>query len=161
MTTEPPPRARDVHDLDRRLHALETIVQVHHTDVQGKLANGYESFERLRAGMGKLEDEVKPKRQNYLSLAGLVLAVGGIVFTAGTYPNREALDREIGKIENRFDRLDAQIDELRDEIGGLQSRLIRFETRLEQVDAARAQLSTLFDSVLEAARANRARKGKR
>lgn len=165
----PPSAARDIRDLDRRVAALDKAVEVHHTEILGKLANGYETFERMRGEDTKLateisrinenlrkkdEAEVRSKRVSigtWIAIASFAIAIGGnlvgIVRAANKYVDRE-------EVQKLIDRSGETERDLRDENASLQGRVIRLETRLEQVDAARAQLATLFESVLSVARVN-------
>jgi hypothetical protein len=153
-----------VRDLDIRVHKLDTQEQVHHTELLGKLSNGYVEFERARSvdtdlsrRIDSLEKENKDSRPKKLSLSviiSLAALVGtllgniiGIVRTASTYVDRAALEKVV-------ERKDDEVRELRDENASMSGRMIRLEEKLTQVDSARASLATLFESVLEASRAS-------
>lgn len=150
-----------VRDIDIRVHKLDTQEQVHHTELLGKLANGYVEFERGRGAdaaldkrLSDIESSFRPKKLSFsvvISLVALGLTlignIVGIVRTASTYVDRAALEKIV-------DKKDDEIRELRDENASMSGRMIRLEEKLSQVDSARVALSTLFESVLEANRAS-------
>lgn len=151
-------------DLDIRVHKLDTQEQVHHTELLGRLANGHVEFERgrqadisLEKRIDVLEKDSKASQPKKLTLPVVISAVAlvasllgtvvSVVRTASNYVDRDALEKVIEK-------KDDEVRELRDENASMSGRMIRLEEKLTQVDSARASLSALFESVLEATRAS-------
>ena len=141
--SDPPPRGeigdvkRQLQEVNKQLHALETRTSVQYEETKGRFTNGYESFEGMRKTatelgdrITKLEAVVQPKKQNWLSIAGFVLSLlivtVSVITTTSRYVDRETLERTA-------DKSDAQSSELRDEVYAMRNQVTRLEAELASI----------------------------
>lgn len=133
--SQPPPRPRSESEAFDRLQALEVRVLVYEERTTERLNHGASAMAEFRGALG----ELRPKRQTLIPWAAVAIAVGGIVFRAGNYPDRMELEavREAST---------APLAEVRSELRSLERELIRVRTELDA-------LAKRTDELLERARA--------
>jgi phage shock protein A len=123
-----PPRARSPEEALDRLQALETRVAVYEERTDNRLSQGAATIGELKGAVVDL----RPKRGNLLG-ASLALAVAGIVFAAGRYPDRTEL-------EHAQDRAIDAVEPLRVQLHALERELVRLRTAMEALEARVSEL---------------------
>lgn len=119
----PPPRPRSPDEAYDRLQALETRLAVYEERTDQRLSAGAATMGELKAAVSDL----KPKRQALIPWAAVAIAIGGIIFRAGNYPDRVELDR-VGE------RSAEEVGKLREEVRSLEREIVRMRTAVESRD---------------------------
>jgi hypothetical protein len=126
--TTPPPRPRTESEVIDRLQALETRVLVYEERINQRLSAGAATIGEMKATLGDLT----PKRQALIPWVAVAIALGGILFRAGNYPNRD----ELGKAN---ERVIEQVEGLRGEVRSLERELVKLRTEVETQSARLAE----------------------
>lgn len=125
-----PPRPRSAEEAFDRLQALETRVLVYEERIDTRLTAGAVTMTELKSALSDL----RPKRQNLLGAASLALAIAGIVFAAGRYPDRTELERT-------QERSADAVLEMSGKVHGLERDLVKFRVEYEaRIEAMRVRI---------------------
>lgn len=123
----PPPRPRSPDEAYDRLQSLETRLAVYEERTDQRLSAGAATLGELKVAVSDL----KPKRQALIPWAAVAIAIGGIIFRAGNYPDRT-------EVERVSERSAEQVTNLREEVRSLEREVVRMRTALEARDEGTA-----------------------
>ena len=129
--SHPPPRARNLEEAVDRIQALETRLLIYENRTNARLNHGAETFMQMERSLG----ELKPKRLALLPWVAVAIAIGGVVFRAGTYPTREELDRLNERVIDQIEAFRAELrNQERELIRSCSSPLESQEERLNRLE---------------------------
>jgi hypothetical protein len=138
--SHPPARPRSTEEAIDRLQALETRVLVYEERVNQRLNTGAATLAELQTTISDL----KPKRQALVPWVAVAIALGGVIFRAGNYPDRSELDRV-------NERLVVQLEGLRGEVRSLEREMVRWRAEREAEEADEKKTGERLDRLEQGA----------
>jgi prefoldin subunit 5 len=121
--SSPPPRPRLPEEAYDRLQALETRVMVYEERVDSRLSHLAAAMQEMKTALSDL----RPKRAAIVPWMAVAIAIGGIVFRAGNYPDR-------GELDGMRKAVVESIDTYRGEVRSLEKSLIELRGTLQALD---------------------------
>lgn len=148
MTPTPRPPTRDTLD---EVRLVERDLAVLKADLAQRLNMGAEAMSTIRGQLaeqaGALVELGKKRPTPWLAIAGFVMSslfpIGGLIFAAGRYPDREEFEAAKMRGEER-------LEQLRGDVAELQREAVRVRVQLEDNGAATGRIETGLERLQQA-----------